>query len=221
MNTRRVLMMAALLGLVVTPAWGQGTLFVEGDKVGIGNATPNAGLHVLDTGSGVQNTLQLQATGTNGRPRFIFANPSGVWYYEANGPRFEIHRSGSGSPAELKLDPNGDLTIAGTLTELSSRAAKEGFVELDPAAVLSRLAELPVLQWSYTADEQKALHIGPMAEDFYEAFGLGADNKHIAPSDKVGVALVAIQGLRQQVQDLTDEKAALEERLSKLEQLLE
>ena len=40
--------------------------------------------------------------------------------------------------------------------------------------------------------------IGPMAQDFYKAFGLGLDNKHITTIDEGGVALAAIQGLYRQ-----------------------
>ena len=34
-----------------------------------------------------------------------------------------------------------------------------------------------------------------MAQDFYAAFGLGTDEKHITPLDANGIALAAIQGL--------------------------
>jgi len=37
--------------------------------------------------------------------------------------------------------------------------------------------------------------MGPMAQDFREAFGLGADDKHIATVDADGVALAAIKAL--------------------------
>ena len=67
-----------------------------------------------------------------------------------------------------------------------------------------------------------------MAQDFHAAFGLnGADDKHIATVDEEGVALAAIQGLNQKVEEqqaelkqketeITDLKA----RLEKLEQLV-
>ncbi len=47
---------------------------------------------------------------------------------------------------------------------------------------------------------RKALHrhVGPMAQDFYAAFGLGLDDKHITTIDEGGVALAAIQGLYRQ-----------------------
>ena len=40
-----------------------------------------------------------------------------------------------------------------------------------------------------------ARHVGPTAQDFREAFGLGLDAKSIGTIDADGVALAAIQGL--------------------------
>ena len=70
-------------------------------------------------------------------------------------------------------------------------------------------------------------HIGPMAQDFYSAFNIGTDDKHIALIDEGGVALAAIQGLNQKLsqQEVTlkgkeSEIQELTARLEKLEQLL-
>ena len=54
---------------------------------------------------------------------------------------------------------------------------------------------LPVLEWNYISDTNDTPHLGPMAEDFYAAFGLGADAQHIAPGDLAGVVLAGVQGL--------------------------
>ena len=66
--------------------------------------------------------------------------------------------------------------------------------------------------------------MGPMAQDFYQAFGLGMDDQHIAPLDTNGVALASIQGLYEIVQEkdaqisaLQTQNADLEARLSALE----
>jgi len=70
--------------------------------------------------------------------------------------------------------------------------------------------------------------MGPVAEDFAEAFGLGSDEKHIGTVDESGVAFAAIQGLNQKVETenakLKVQNAALQDklddvlaRLSKLE----
>ena len=56
-----------------------------------------------------------------------------------------------------------------------------------------------------------------MAEDFYAAFGLGADSAHIAPSDQASVAMVAVQALNQTVNDKDAEIAELKARLEALE----
>jgi peptidoglycan hydrolase CwlO-like protein len=66
-----------------------------------------------------------------------------------------------------------------------------------------------------------------MAQDFYAAFGVGEDNKHITTVDEEGVALAAIQGLSQKVnekdaeiQEQGAEIQDLKARLQKLEQSL-
>ena len=57
--------------------------------------------------------------------------------------------------------------------------------------------------------------MGPMAEDFHDAFGLGQDEKRIANVDADGVALAAIQGLSSQLEDaredIEDKNARIEE----------
>lgn len=63
-----------------------------------------------------------------------------------------------------------------------------------------------------------------MAQDFYDAFGLGGSNKHIGTIDADGVALAAIQALHQIVEErdteiatLRSESAAMRARIESLE----
>jgi len=60
-------------------------------------------------------------------------------------------------------------------------------------------------------------HIGPVAQDFYGAFQVGVDDKHISMVDADGVALAAIQGLNQK---LERENAELRKELQEIKQLL-
>ena len=53
-------------------------------------------------------------------------------------------------------------------------------------------------------------HIGPMAQDFHAAFHVGEDNLHIHAIDANGVALAAIQGLYQVLQEKDAQIAALQ-----------
>mgnify|MGYP001547526099 CR=1 FL=1 len=61
--------------------------------------------------------------------------------------------------------------------------------------------EVPIARWNYKDDNNSTRHLGPMAQDFYQAFGLGKDEKHIASLDMAGVALASIQALQQQVKE--------------------
>jgi hypothetical protein len=100
--------------------------------------------------------------------------------------------------------PPGQLTdCIGTTcvcSSLSDRDAKEGFAAVDPEAVLARLAALPLETWRYRGEAPGVRHLGPMAQDFAAAFGLGADDRRIHAVDASGVALAAIQGLQRLVQ---------------------
>jgi predicted lipoprotein len=57
--------------------------------------------------------------------------------------------------------------------------------------------------------------MGPMAQDFYAAFGLGEDDKHIDTVDADGVALAAIQALYRQTQEQQQQIKSLEEQSQK------
>lgn len=102
----------------------------------------------------------------------------------------------------------------------SDRNAKEAFVDIDPRTVLEKVAALPITEWRYKG-QPDIEHMGPMAQDFHEAFGLnGADDKHISTVDESGVALAAIQGLNQKLQEKEARISELEQRLSALEKMV-
>jgi hypothetical protein len=96
----------------------------------------------------------------------------------------------------------GSIIGAGGAILASSREWK---VVLDPAAdVAERIAAVPVHRWLYTEPSlaDGVPHIGPMAEDFAAAFGVG-DGKTIAVVDMLGVMFAAIGDLSRKVNDLT------------------
>jgi hypothetical protein len=61
--------------------------------------------------------------------------------------------------------------------------------------VLERLAELPVSAWTYGFEHSSVRHLGPMAQDFAETFGLGSSTKTISAVDANGVCIASIQAL--------------------------
>src|SRR3954453_8228377 len=50
---------------------------------------------------------------------------------------------------------------------------KAGFRDVDPDRLLARLAAMPVHTWQYRTDRPSVRHMGPTAQDFRDAFGLG------------------------------------------------
>jgi hypothetical protein len=119
----------------------------------------------------------------------------------------------NGSTEIMALNSTGDLTVK-SVTQTSSREAKNGFESVDGQSVLEKVAALPISEWSYKADNPSVRHIGPMSEDFHAAFGLGKSDKGITSVDTSGVALAAIQGLVQ-------ENKRLEERIADLEEMVQ
>jgi len=103
----------------------------------------------------------------------------------------------------MTLEPGG-LTVNGTFVSTSDRNLKEHFKPVDSGGVLNKVVSLPITEWQYK-EKPATRHLGPMAQDFYSAFGIGADDRHIATVDADGVALAAIQGLNQKVEEQRSE----------------
>lgn len=100
---------------------------------------------------------------------------------------------------------------------VSDSTHKRNIREVDYKKVLEKVADLPISQWSYESQDENIEHIGPMAQDFYQLFGLGEDDKHINTLDPDGIALAAIKALHLENQQLKEQLSTMEERLAKLE----
>ncbi len=120
------------------------------------------------------------------------------------------------------------LSAAGVWTNASSRTFKDAFAAIDPVTVLQKLVAMPVKTWFYKGNHDDGQHMGPVAEEFAETFGLGRNEKYIGTVDESGVALAAIQGLNKKVEtenavlkrqnaDLQGTLASVMARLDKLE----
>ena len=239
------------LGALAQPMFAQtGVLYVEGNNVGIGTDTPATKLHVKAAdGSASILVDDSAATPTNrtlfelrnaGAVQFFFRNTDNgqTWQMSAfpstlqfgltttTGPKFRVLSSGGisvllGSNTLMGLNNTGDLQIAGTLSQGSSRTIKTAIEPADNSKILDRVAELPIAEWSYKANDPSIRHIGPMAEDFHSVFGFGTDGQHLAPGDMAGVALASIQSLNRRLQEETAKRAELEKENQDLAQRLQ
>lgn len=102
----------------------------------------------------------------------------------------------------------------------SDRNLKENFASVNPMTVLAKVTSMPITTWNYKDDPAK-LHLGPMAQDFYGAFGIGEDDKTITFLDEGGVALAAIQGLNQKMEEKDAKIQSLEKELAELKSLVQ
>lgn len=100
------------------------------------------------------------------------------------------------------------LSASGTWTNVSDRNKKENFSAIDGGELLDKIMELSITRWNYK-DEGAATHIGPMAQDFHQLFGVGDDDKAISSVDPSGIALRAIQELIIQNKKLREELETL------------
>jgi hypothetical protein len=105
---------------------------------------------------------------------------------------------------------------SGTWSTVSDRNVKENFALVDGREILGRLASIPIETWNYKTQETTIRHIGPMAQDFRAAFGVGEDDRHITTVDADGVALAAIQALYRILQDKEKEIAQLKAEITEL-----
>ena len=199
--------------------------------VGIGTSSPSASLHVnRSTGAVLQGILvqnnneariSIQNTGLAATPKYHMAvnnTGTGIFFISRDGGGgtiLEVNQrlDAGGTPS---LNVNGSVQ-ATNVSFTSSRDSKKDFKELEPQDVLARVAELPISEWSFKEGPEQVRHIGPMAEDFHDAFGLSPDAGSISVTDTSGVALAAIQGLLQRVEELEKRNAELLQRLEALE----
>jgi hypothetical protein len=92
---------------------------------------------------------------------------------------------------------------------VSDRNRKENFATLEGEDVLARLRAVPVSSWNYITQDRSIRHMGPMAQDFYAAFGLGENELMINSVDIDGVNMAAIQALTARTDALQAENGQL------------
>ena len=199
--------------------------------LGLGTTTPS---FPLDVQSGLAVGRFTTTNNANGAVLALRNNTASPTYLGA------INFEDSGTPGQIAYLASGQMTfrvggadkmnlragglyVDNAIVLTSDRNAKQDFAAVDAQEVLEKVAALPLQSWSYT-NRPGVKHVGPMAQDFRAAFGLGEDDKHIATVDADGVALAAIQGLNQKLTDELRQKGTeiteLKQRLDALEKII-
>jgi hypothetical protein len=171
------------------------------------------------------NTEGFEVSGSAAGYALLDRTTGTRWSMYAIGDSLRFYFNGD----RMTINSNGAVSAL-SFTPTSDRSTKENFRAVDAQAVLAKVVALPITEWNFKAAPGEA-HLGPMAQDFHAAFGVGPDDKHIATVDADGVALAAIQGLNEkvergkqnaemQIKELKAENAELKARLERLERLL-
>jgi hypothetical protein len=193
----------------IRPGADSNSIYIENDNdvaFGTSSIDPDVRFQVQANTSANFAGLRVENSGT-GNIQTHFAGNGWEWRqtFRSSDMIFDSQEDGNN---EWELDTNGNVT-ATSFIPTSDRNLKQGFEAVDGAQILERLAAIPVTRWTWRHDEGGTPHIGPVAQDFYAAFGVGADDRHISTTDADGVAFAAIQALYQRLQEKEAEIEAL------------
>ena len=198
--------------------------------VGLGTQDDDHGLRLMHTESDHRVLMTLRTNVVAGAVKFSVGNAG----LGNNSPDFRIYHSialddwmryridglgrtflyGLVTVAQDDRNSVASLTVEGPVTctvlnQTSDREAKTDFTPVDSREVLESLAALNVSGWRFRSEPESVRHIGPVAQDFRRAFGLGTGDKYIATVDVDGVLMASVQGLYQMVRELTAEVSRL------------
>ena len=229
----------------IQPSSGSGNdnaLYIASDgDIGMGTTSPSADLHVMTADDSqpnviIENTnatdvyansIELRNAGTtkiaavNTSPGAGVPSKWNLQFRHEDGSVRITNNTYAGE--EFQLSKEGNLNITGTITATgsdfsSSKLLKENFTKINSAEILDKISSLDILMWNYIKHDDAIKHIGPMSEDFHNAFGLNGDKSDkISVSDISGVSLAAIQALIKQVKLKDKVIADMQNRLKALE----
>jgi trimeric autotransporter adhesin len=110
-------------------------------------------------------------------------------------------------------------------TAVSDKTQKENFQPVDGEEVLGKIRGLELSSWNFIGhDPKKFRHYGPMAQDFFVAFGhdgvgqIGSETT-INSGDLAGILMIAVQALEKRTAELKQKEAQIAVLESKVEEL--
>lgn len=190
----------------------------------------------------LQQQIRIGDAAAGGNVMGLGAQNFATYVRVADTGSFAIYKNGVHSITEADPGAGGEIlagvfrtgnaslmqgaTVTGTVRAVnfvstSDRAAKTAFASVNAKAILAKVAAMPMTSWVYKAEGSAGgRHIGPMAQDFSNAFKLGFDNKTISMVDGTGVALTAIKGLNELIKEKDAKIANLEREMNAIKKKL-
>ena len=110
-------------------------------------------------------------------------------------------------------------------TNVSDKTKKENFQPVDGEEVLGKIRGFELSSWNFIGHDPKEFrHYGPMAQDFFVAFGhdgvgqIGSETT-INSGDMAGILMIAVQALEKRTAELKQKEAQIAVLESKVEDL--
>ena len=110
-------------------------------------------------------------------------------------------------------------------TVVSDKTKKENFQPVDGEEVLGKIRGFELSSWNFIGHDPKEFrHYGPMAQDFFPAFGhdgvgqIGSETT-INSGDLAGILMIAVQALEKRTAELKQKQAQMAVLESKVEEL--
>ncbi len=202
--------------------------FADGNSsVAIGNNIEAGGAYSTALGTNVSTASYCLGSFVIGDHTNIHSPDMGVMYNTyADAPNQMMMRFAGG----YKLWSDSLTTVGAQLapggnswSTISDRRKKENFATVNGEDFLNKIHGFSLTSWNYRGQDPKAFrHYGPMAQDFYAAFGkdsygtVGNDTT-INQADMEGVSFIAIQALERRTKELQLENTQLKEKLELLQ----
>lgn len=147
---------------------------------------------------------------TNGQSgTTVIGDYSSTTYFNAYSTNsFWCRFSGGYNFYSNSIGTTGVLLTAGgnSWSAVSDARVKENFEPVNGEDVLHKISTIPLTTWNYKGQDVKTYrHYGPMAQDFYNAFGkdsygtIGCDTL-INQQDFIGVNFIAVKALEERTQ---------------------
>lgn len=231
-----------------TNSSGTGSTAMGSSTVASGNASTAMGagsqaggnqstaIGAFTKASGDFSTALGRLSNTNGMAGSFVYGDATIADISSFAPNQFLVRASGGTFIYSNADANAGVYLwpgAGAWAALSDARKKTAFRAIDAESVLAKISAMPILEWSYRAQDTSIRHVGPTAQDFRVAFGLGESDTTITSVDIDGINLLAAQALVRRTTELQSVNSqlqqenaahrsrldALEARLLELEQL--
>ena len=128
---------------------------------------------------------------------------------------------------KIRLGDSAVRVIEGEVafTNISDKTKKENFQPVDGEEVLGKIRGFTLSSWNFIGHDPKVFrHYGPMAQDFFAAFGydgvgqIGSETT-INAGDMAGILMIAVQALEKRTAEIKQKEARIAGLASQVEDL--